>query len=271
MAWIESHTILIRHRKLIELSKDLRLKPVYTMGHLHALWHAALEQQEDGDLSSWSDELIAEMASYSGDAPQFVRLLQQHKWLDGKIIHDWLDFVGKYLTTKYRTSNPKRLKEIYKIHKSGFRQTKVRPKTDNLILPDPILPDLLSPDPKLPNRPEKEKKEILSGEPDTPAYEAVTDCLNEILGTHYLSTTKETRKLIKARWEDGFRLQDFREVIEKKARSWLHDPKMAQYLRPETLFGPKFQSYLNEKSSASFTAKTAGNLEAARQFMEGQT
>lgn len=112
MAWIESHTVLIRHRKLLSIARELRLKPVYMLGHFHALWHAALEQQEDGDLSSWSDELIAELAAYHGNAPQFVSLLQQSGWLDGKIIHDWWDYAGRYLTKKYQTSNPDRLKAI---------------------------------------------------------------------------------------------------------------------------------------------------------------
>ena len=132
MAWIESHTVLGRHRKLKELARDLRQRPVYTMGHLHALWHSALEQQEDGDLTSWTDELIAESAEYPGEAPQFVRLLQQHGWLDGRVIHDWLDYAGRYLTGKYRTSNPSRLKMIFKKHKTVLRLTKDGLKTDNL-------------------------------------------------------------------------------------------------------------------------------------------
>jgi hypothetical protein len=126
MAWVESHTVLLRHRKLIELAKDLRLKPVYLLGHLHALWHAALEQQEDGDLSSWSDELIAEMSAFDGDAPQYVSLLQTHGWLDGKVLHDWLNYTGKYLTAKYRTANPKKLRQILLKHKSVKNRTKVR-------------------------------------------------------------------------------------------------------------------------------------------------
>lgn len=112
MAWIESHTVLTRHRKIIELAKDLRLKPVYVLGHLHALWHAALEQQEDGDLSVWSDAFIAESACYDADAPQFVSLLQKHKWLDGKILHDWWEYAGRYLEAKYKTSNPDKLAKM---------------------------------------------------------------------------------------------------------------------------------------------------------------
>lgn len=120
MAWISSNTVLMRHRKLIELARELRLKPVYLLGHLHALWHNALEQAEDGDLSQWSDEFIAESACYSGDSPQFVSLLQKHKWLDGKIIHDWLDYVGKYLTIKYKENNKSRLEEIWAKHGKSY-------------------------------------------------------------------------------------------------------------------------------------------------------
>jgi len=116
LAWIESHTILIRHRKIIELARELRLRRSYIMGHLHALWHAALEQAEDGDLSQWSDELIAEMSDYPGSAPQYVRLLQKYGFLDNKIIHDWLDYSGKYLETKYRSSNPQKIIDIWAKH-----------------------------------------------------------------------------------------------------------------------------------------------------------
>ena len=39
---------------------------------------------------------------------------------------------------------------------------------------------------------------------------------------------------------------DFKRVIDTKATQWENDPNMSRYLRPETLFGPKFESYLNE-------------------------
>jgi hypothetical protein len=116
MAWIESHTVLIRHRKLREFARELRIRPSYAMGHLHALWHAALEQQENGDLSAWSDELIAEVSDVPGDAPQYVRLLQKHGWLDGRLLHDWLDYAGNYLVRKYSTGNRERLVAIWLLH-----------------------------------------------------------------------------------------------------------------------------------------------------------
>lgn len=146
MAWIESHTVLIRHRKLIELAKDLRVRPVHALGHLHVLWHAALEQAEEGDLSSWTDDFIAESACWPGGAPQFVRLLQKHGWLDGKLLHDWLDYAGMYLIKKYSTSNVDRLKKIWKKH--GLSYGRKTYKANNKRLesdPKESLPNLTTP------------------------------------------------------------------------------------------------------------------------------
>jgi len=107
----------MRHRKLLATARDLRIKPVYLLGHLHALWHVVLEQQEDGDLSNWTDETIAAAAGFDGDAAKFVSLLTSHKWIDfastSKRIHDWLDFAGQYLVTKYARRNRDRLAEIW--------------------------------------------------------------------------------------------------------------------------------------------------------------
>lgn len=76
-------------------------------------------------------------------------------------------------------------------------------------------------------------------------YAEIVASLNEAAGTSYRPTSKKTRQLIHARWAEGFRLPDFEAVIASMSAAWLHDPKMAAYLRPETLFGTKFESYLN--------------------------
>lgn len=83
-------------------------------------------------------------------------------------------------------------------------------------------------------------------EPDP--TEEIVDHLNQRAGTHYRATTTSTRKLIKARLKEGFTVDEIKLVIDKKCAEWLHNPSMSEYLRPETLFGPKFESYLNAKS-----------------------
>lgn len=78
-------------------------------------------------------------------------------------------------------------------------------------------------------------------------YKKVIDYLNKKTGSHYLPTTKSYRSKIKARFNEGFTLQDFKAVIDKKCQEWLTDDRMVNYLRPETLFSTKFQSYLNQQ------------------------
>lgn len=81
---------------------------------------------------------------------------------------------------------------------------------------------------------------------DNVPYKEVVDYLNNSAGTNYRASSKKTRELIKARINEGYTLEDFKIVIEKKTREWLNDNKMKAYLRPETLFGTKFEGYLNQ-------------------------
>ncbi|MCP1275474.1 conserved phage C-terminal domain-containing protein [Leuconostoc citreum] len=98
----------------------------------------------------------------------------------------------------------------------------------------------------------KDSKDILSSsdEPDHVPYKEIVDYLNEKTGSKYRSSGSKTKSLIKARTNEGFSLDDFKTVIEKKAKEW-SDTNMEKYLRPETLFGTKFEGYLNEKQSAN--------------------
>jgi len=87
----------------------------------------------------------------------------------------------------------------------------------------------------------------------------IVSYLNQKCKTNYKAKTNSTTKHIKARINEGFTLQDFKSVIDKKSAEWL-GTDMEKYLRPETLFGNKFESYLNQntpnnKSSPSDTSK----------------
>jgi uncharacterized phage protein (TIGR02220 family) len=70
--------------------------------------------------------------------------------------------------------------------------------------------------------------------------------LNQKTGKTFKVASKATISHINARWNEGHRLQDFKQVIDIKAVQWLRSPEMNKYLRPETLFGSKFEAYLNE-------------------------
>jgi len=118
------------HKKLIPLARDIGLENAHVIGHLHCLWYSALEQAEDGDLTDWDDRSIAELAGYRGDAKKFVIALQKHCWLDGRLIHDWIDYAGKYLTSKYSNNDKPKLGDIWAKHGRiyGVRIKKEKPK-----------------------------------------------------------------------------------------------------------------------------------------------
>ncbi|WP_078428791.1 phage replisome organizer N-terminal domain-containing protein [Alkalihalobacterium alkalinitrilicum] len=92
-----------------------------------------------------------------------------------------------------------------------------------------------------------ELEEERDKEKDIPPVNEIVNYLNEITKKNYRATTPKTKTLINARWNEGFRLDDFKRVIDSKYSQWKNDKKMNNYLRPETLFGTKFESYLNEK------------------------
>ncbi len=82
---------------------------------------------------------------------------------------------------------------------------------------------------------------------DNIPYEEIIKYLNLRTNHNYKSNVNKTRTLIHARWEEGFRLEDFKMVIDKKCVEWVNS-EYEKYLRPETLFGTKFEGYLNQPS-----------------------
>lgn len=129
-------------------------------------------------------------------------------------------------------------------------------------LPDGLpngLPDGLPPAPK----PAPVKEDF------TETYKAVVSYLNEKAGTKYRHTSSKTQTAIHARLVDGFSLDDFKTVIDKKSKEWI-GTEFEKYLRPETLFGPKFEGYLNgkqtERTGSNANAQNNGNTGSARRY-----
>lgn len=76
-------------------------------------------------------------------------------------------------------------------------------------------------------------------------YSDIIKYLNEATSKSF-KVTQKWKDLIKARWNEGQRLDDFKKVIDVKTNQWLNNQDMNKYLRPATLFGNKFDDYLNE-------------------------
>tara|TARA_R110000824_G_scaffold74801_1_gene190026 strand:- start:242 stop:1066 length:825 start_codon:yes stop_codon:yes gene_type:complete len=77
--------------------------------------------------------------------------------------------------------------------------------------------------------------------------------LNERLGTKYSAYGNKTQEIITARINEGFNRDDFILVNQKKCDEWRQDTAMCKYLRPETLYSRKFESYLNQLSALTPT------------------
>ena len=95
-------------------------------------------------------------------------------------------------------------------------------------------------------------------EKDNNIYSLVIDYLNKKANTNYRPTTKNTQSFINARVKEGYTVEDFKKVIDSKSKEWLNTD-FEKYLRPATLFGTKFENYLNEANKKTPTAIGAEN------------
>lgn len=88
---------------------------------------------------------------------------------------------------------------------------------------------------------------------DTTTIRSIVDYLNQKAGTNYRYQTKTTQSKIRARLAENYTVEDFKIVIDKQCSKW-KGTNMEDYLRPETLFGTKFESYLNSKGAGQNAA-----------------
>lgn len=78
-------------------------------------------------------------------------------------------------------------------------------------------------------------------------YAEIINYLNEITGKNFKPGSIKTREMIHARYREGFTFEEFKRVIDIKTAEWKSDLAWNKFLRPETLFGTKFESYLNQQ------------------------
>jgi uncharacterized phage protein (TIGR02220 family) len=99
----------------------------------------------------------------------------------------------------------------------------------------------------------------------------VVEHLNKRTGSFFRYKSSVTSRPILARMHEGFALQDLLDVIDTMSGKWLGNETMERYLRPQTLFGSKFESYLQEarrNKKAPSEAETIGGFRSAKELME---
>lgn len=147
-----------------------------------------------------------------------------------KLIDDGLVVTGNYNKIAYDRTLWYALTQKGKsiLHFDIMVDDKIANGTSNNVTPIPNINTDSNPNRKTDNKP----------------YKEIISYLNEKAGTKFRASNKETQKHINARISDGFSLEDFKTVVDKKCGEWI-GTEWEKYLRPVTLFGTKFESYLN--------------------------
>lgn len=101
----------------------------------------------------------------------------------------------------------------------------------------------------------------------------IIEYLNLKTGSKFKATTKPYIQAIRSRLKEGYTVDDFKTVIDKKCREW-KGTKLEKYLTPKTLFAPShFDTYLNSNEMAAMTdtERKVAELNALIDAVEGGT
>lgn len=225
--------------------------------------------------------VIPELAELLGDVDQAIILQQIHYWLqkssnkiDGHVwvynsMTEWQKQFPwiksrKSLANKFKKLEDRGLLITGNYNQAGFDKTKWYSIDYSTLshLGNALGNSYPTIESKLPNRMGKNYPTNTNRLPETTTetnystsisdkpeidYVGIVSYLNESTGKNYRATTPKTRTLIRARFKEGFKSEDFKKVVDNKVAEWQGDQKMSRFLRPETLFGTKFESYLNDR------------------------
>ncbi|MDR1613045.1 MAG: hypothetical protein LBT97_09725 [Planctomycetota bacterium] len=106
--WLAVSVDLCFHPKLISTAMVLAIDEAHALGILVRMWLLTFKYAKDGDLWRGDEEstyrFVAIVTGYRGDVVRLVEVLRNDRWLDGWLIHDWLDYVGPFLIKALKTS-----------------------------------------------------------------------------------------------------------------------------------------------------------------------
>lgn len=225
MRWFKMHTEARNDQKLDTLT-DAQFRVWFRL-----LCYAA--EQEERGTAECDDELLAVEVS-KGNSDILTSTIDRLVKLKIIAKNDGLISFVNFAKRQYDkpSDHPNRVNERVKRHRNAKCNAPVTPCNAPVTPPDTEQ-----------NRTDTDTEQT---QIDIVPYREIVSHLNRVAGTSYRASGKVTRRHIHARWEDGFRLDDFYRVIDIKVAEW-SGTKMQQFIRPETLFGTKFESYRNQK------------------------
>lgn len=231
------------HPKIIKLRRQLGWEGFES---LLRLWCWAAQYRPDGALSGMDEEDIEIAAQWSGEPGMLVAVLQALRLVDKEecsfVLHDWKEHNGWAAHAKERSEKARKAAEAkWNKEKNATSNATGSAKCNapsNAPSPSPIpTPTPIEKPPIVPQQ----------GDGVKIPFKEIIGHLSEKTGKRFSHTSKANQRLIRGRWEDGYRLEDFVTVIDNMTAAWAGDAKFEPYLRPATLFSAsKFEGYLNQ-------------------------
>ena len=224
----------------------------------------------------WKDEDIAELPHHTrlfylglwNFADKSGRLKDRPKWLKVEIFPYEKADIEKMLQqlSKHKNNSLRPFIQRYEINGINYiqilawdeHQKPHHQEQDSLLPPCPYNIDTIKTTETIKETITIKGMESVLGEPTPNPHRTNTEVssiindFNTIYTSNYKTNNKTTQLLINARLNEGFTVEDFKLVHRKMLKNWGADEKMCKYLRPQTLYSNKFESYLNFKE---FTTK----------------
>lgn len=191
----------------------------------------------DSSIDPMARFLFVLMASKPDDWKFYHSSLQKEMQIkDPRTFRKYMDqLIGSGWVSRVRLRNGQRLDRYsYTLHSSSVQ---ILHGAKNALITNNNCNTVELPLDDVSKEPEKEKEKI--------PYKAIIAYLNEKADLSFKHTTKATQTHIRARWNEGFRLEDFQKAIDAKVLEWSGTDN-AKYLRPETLFGTKMEGYVQQ-------------------------
>jgi uncharacterized phage protein (TIGR02220 family) len=256
LSWIEIHNSFFTNPKLKLLAAILGIEKMLASAYLIRFWSWAIDNilDEAGEITHLDAEDLAAAAGWRKSSEKFFNALIASRWLDKHderiFIHDWSEYAGRLIRKRLidRERKRKEREKCFPSEVAGISdgnsdgiQSEIPADGAAHTIPYHTVPnisnDILSPI-------------VPDGDVDVRPVKEIVGYLNEKAGTAYKHSSRKTRDLIQARFNDGFTLDDFKTVIDKKCVEWVGTER-EKFLRPETLFSNKFEGYLNQKTGKS--------------------
>lgn len=236
MAWIESHQELLDHPKVLKLMSKTSWSLDETIGKLHRFWWWALKYAEDGDLSRYDPAQYLSRLGEGMSPSDLLSNFQECGFIDHDLkIHDWIDYAGLFLTKKYSTSNPDKLKVIW--NRYGYKYGKGKGKYGRVIANTKrTLSELKA---NIPNQPNLTKPNLTK--PKTPPTPPLGDGFDRFWEKYPKKKSKGQAERAWKKLKPGEPLQD--RILDAIERAKTSD----QWCRDQGKFIPYPATWLNGK------------------------